>query len=200
MEYYVTQRSSLDIFDLDEVKTVLRIDHSDEDGRLTDLISGVRAYIEEQVGFALMTQTVVALLSYWPRSSTIELPLPPLQSVTSVIYQPAAGGVPVTVAGTVYGVSTVSVPGLIYLKSGQTWPSVALYRPGVQITFVAGYGNLPSKVPSDLREAARRLLVYWYDTPEAVYVPNDRRASGRPERLPYSIEEIFDGYRRRLGR
>lgn len=87
----------------------------------------------------------------WPGNG-ICLPLPPLQSVTSVKYLDGAGAEQ-TWSSAEY---TVEAPagdfaqkGRIYLKSGFSWPSST----SIKIRYVCGYGATPATVPALFRSA-----------------------------------------------
>ena len=75
----------------DETKTQLRIDHTDEDSFVDGLITAARAYVEDATFRALVTQTWKLNLEAWPAGNAIEIPKPPLQSVSSVVYLDEAG-------------------------------------------------------------------------------------------------------------
>lgn len=93
----------------------------------------------------------------------IELPYPPLQSVTSVIQYNTSDS-PDTVATSIYHVDTNSEPGRVVLKIGKTWPSITLrVADGFQITYKAGYGDNASDVPQAIRDAIKRLTGFLYE-------------------------------------
>jgi hypothetical protein len=82
----------------------------------------------------------------------IVIPLPPLQSVTSVNYIDT-DGVNQTVDPATYLVQK-GTPSHIVLANGATWPSVNITVPGsVTIRFIAGYGDKGTDVPEPIRTA-----------------------------------------------
>lgn len=153
---------------LAEAKEQLRIDHSDEDGFITGLIEAARLYFEEAARRAFITQTWRLSLDEWPDDSDeIELPRPPLQSVTSVVYTDEDGNA-TTWSTDDYIVDTDSEPGRIVLASNKNWPGVTLYPANpIQITFVAGYGNDSTDVPATYRQGIKLLIGHWYENREA---------------------------------
>ena len=62
-------------------------------------------------------------------------------------------GVEQTLSTSVYTVDTDNTEGLIYEAYNQDWPSIRYVDKAVKITFVAGYGNTATSVPSPLKEA-----------------------------------------------
>lgn len=100
---------------------------------------------------ALVTQTWEIKFAAFPRAA-IRLPLPPLQSVSSVTYIDTAGATQ-TLDASKYKVLNVATPtraGLIEEAFGEVWPSTRDEGEAVTVTFVAGYG-LRDKVPEPIR-------------------------------------------------
>jgi uncharacterized phiE125 gp8 family phage protein len=122
------------------------------------------------------------------RRDVIEIPRPPLQSVTSFRIFDTADTAS-EVATTVYFVDTEGEPGRVGPRFGQTWPVTTL-RPhnGIQITFVAGYGVDWNAVPDALPQAVRLLLAHFYE---------DRGACDQPSAaaLPASVQALLRPYR-----
>ena len=73
---------------IEEVKTHLRVDMDDDDDLIQSLITSSRQYAESYLKRALITQTWKYYLDEWPDEGRdyIELPMPPLSSVSSMKY------------------------------------------------------------------------------------------------------------------
>jgi len=156
----------------EEVKLQLRIDHSEEDELLRVYIQAARQSCEEETWRALLTQTWELQLPAWPLSREIELPKPPLQSVTSVKYTLQDGTVQ-TMSSSLYRVDTTSEPGRIVLVASASWPSDTLdVGLPIAIRFVAGYGSTATSVPAPLLQGMRLLVGTWYANRESVNVGN----------------------------
>ncbi len=100
---------------------------------------------------AIITQTWALDLDWFPRGA-IRIPLPPLQSITSITYIDTAGDTQ-TLASSKYKVLNVNSPtraGLIETAFGESWPSTRDEGEAVTVTFVAGYG-LRNAVPEPIR-------------------------------------------------
>lgn len=126
------------------------------DSALTAWITTAREALDGPsgaLGRALVTQEWELLLDGFPGGDSIDLPLPPLQSVTSVTYVDSDGATQ-TLATSVYGVDTASEPGAVHLKYGQSWPQTRAQRNAVVIRFTAGYGGA-ADVPSRLKSAMK---------------------------------------------
>jgi uncharacterized phiE125 gp8 family phage protein len=142
---------------------------SSDDTLITALITAAREYVEVVTRRALVTQTWDYVLDEFPGVDYVRLPLPPLQSVTSITYKVKAGTV-LTFAAANYVVATGSEPGKVILVSGCGWPSAELYRADpIRIQFVAGWtGVAPNTVPVVIKQAILLLVGHLYENREAV--------------------------------
>lgn len=161
---------------LTEAKAHLKVDHTDDDILITSLIVAAREHAEGFQNRALVTQTWELVLDAWPRGDSIDMPLPPLQSVTSIKYKDTEG-VESTWAATNYIVDIDSFKGRVALAYGISWPSESLYPVGaIRIRFVAGYG-LAVSVPEMTKAALKFGVQLNYDalkTDERKQIENAR--------------------------
>lgn len=140
------------------------------------------------MGRALITQSLEVALSGWPRGRVIELPRPPLVSVTSVKYFDV-DDVEATLAASNYHVDTRSTPGRLVLKSTSQWPGTELREVnGVIIRYVAGYGSEASDVPAEMRAAMKLWLGELYEVRE-------NSAAGGLVTVPSAAEKVLLKYR-----
>lgn len=149
----------------DEAQRHLRL--TDEDIPVTGYLASATADAESFCERALLTQTYTLKLDeFW--SGDLELPKPPLQSVTSIVYATDSGTSTSTVATTVYEVDSDSEPGRIRLKPDQSWPTDIYDRANaVTITFVAGWTS-EALVPSEIKQAVRMILGHFEKNAEGV--------------------------------
>ena len=153
---------------LTEAKLHLRADVDDDDSLIESLIQTAREMVEGIARRALITQTWKYILDEFPDGDELMLPLPPLQSVTTIIYKDQ-GGASSTFAASDYIVNTDTEPGKVVLAYGKSWPSTSLYPTGaVTVQFVAGYGDDPTDVPEKYRQAMLLLIGHWYENREAI--------------------------------
>jgi uncharacterized phiE125 gp8 family phage protein len=121
-----------------EAKAHLRVDSSDDDTLITNLIRAAREYAEDFQNRAYVVRTYELLFDD-AIPETIYPPYPPLVSVSSITYVDT-DGVTQTVTASVYDVDTKSEPGRIYEAYGQSWPSsIRAVNNTIAITCVAGY-------------------------------------------------------------
>jgi uncharacterized phiE125 gp8 family phage protein len=168
MRWKVTSPPLEEPLDKDQVKLALRIDQDDEDDFIDELITSARKYVEEECRRALITQTLLLSLPYFPwgtyvpwireRGGVLRLPRPPLQSIVSVKFTDTSG-VLQTLSPALYQVSAFSdhEPAELAPVYGTYWPVVQPVLDAVQIQYKAGFGDTADKVPV---EARRAMMLY----------------------------------------
>jgi uncharacterized phiE125 gp8 family phage protein len=139
-----------------EAKQQLRVDHSEEDAFIDQLIAAARQEAEVATRRAFITQTWELKLAGFPCSGVpIEIPLSPLVSVTSVSYLDTAGASQ-TWASSDYTVDAPAGPrpprGRIIPDYALTYPSTQMMENSVTVRFVAGYGAAVA-VPQGIKQA-----------------------------------------------
>lgn len=90
----------------------------------------------------------------------IDLPNPPMASVTSITYVDTAG-VSRTLATSEYQVET-GTPGRVVPAYGKAWPSTRRQPGAVKIRFVAGYGDAAA-VPEVVKIAMKLWISHFYE-------------------------------------
>jgi len=147
---------------LTEAKLHLRVTDTAEDDLISALITTAREYCEKFTGRSLAEQTVEYYLDRFPCADEINLPMPPLQSVTSVKYTDS-DGIETTMPTDAYLVDAVA--GRVVLPYYGVWPSFTPYTVNpVKIRYVAGY---TTDVPKSIKQAMLLLIGHWYMNREA---------------------------------
>ena len=131
---------------LAEAKLHLRVDHADEDAYITGLITSARIMCEQRTGRTLITSGWTVRADDF--TDVLELPHPPLVSVTSVSYVDVYGDTQ-TVSNTAYRVDTHSEPCRVVPVT--EWPIADDRINSVTVVYVAGYGNAAA-VPQPLKQ------------------------------------------------
>lgn len=186
MNYHASTLTAAPVYEpltIAEVKDHLRIEDDviADDAYLAALIKAARSWAEGYTGRAFITQTWETRFDTF--GWEMELPHPPLRSVSSVKYLDA-NGTEQTVATTVYDVDTTSVRGRIWLAYSQSWPTPRVIQHAVRITHVAGYGANGSDVPEDVRLGMLLLIGAWYENREPVVVGASVAALPAPVSVP----------------
>jgi uncharacterized phiE125 gp8 family phage protein len=156
------------------------------------LIKAARIQAENYTLHALVTQTLELVLDAFPTGG-IELPMPPLQSVTSIKYIDD-DGVEQTLGASLYSVDTDTIPGLITPAYDEEWPTdVRDQVNAVRVRYVAGFGAA-SDVPEDIRTWIKIRVGTLYDNPQAVVLSNLSKQAIIS--MPHSfIDGLLDNYR-----
>jgi len=158
-----------DVVSVAEAKLHCRIDHATEDVLIARLLGVARKQCEQISQWAYTSRVMVSHVDCWPRGGCWELPYPPLQSVTSIVYTDEAGDQSTWDAAN-YVVDTYSTPGRILIKSGVSWPSETLQvGASIAITYVAGFGT-EDDVPDTYKQAMLLLVGHLYENRESVVV------------------------------
>ena len=143
-----------------EAKLHLRVDITDDDTLIANLVAAARRWIEDVTGIRMVTQTWNYYLDEFPDdSSEIKLPIGPVASLTSIKYTDTADTV-TTWAATNYRSDLVSLPARIVLRYAAYWPTADLKEAnGIDIEFVCGYLGSSSLVAARASLAAAEVLV-----------------------------------------
>ena len=156
--------------DIGIAKQHMRITIPDEDDLIRLYISAARRYIERTRRRSLVTQTWDYALDSFPwRDLGFELPLPPLQSITSLTYYDINNS-PTVWPSSNYFVDTFNEPGRLMLAANVGWPSSSLgLRPAnaVITRFVSGFGPA-AQVPLSYKQAMLLLVEHWHEFREPV--------------------------------
>jgi len=167
-----------------ELRIHLRTDSTElPDAEANSLLAEARSHIENQTGFAFISQTWRLAIDRWPaggeawwdgvremsitelyRSNSLQSVTPPrwpLASITSITtYDEASNSTSVTTAN-VFDVDTYRTPGRLTLKRGQTWPVALRASNAIEIVYVAGYANAAA-VPAMMKRAVKQLAAFLY--------------------------------------
>ncbi len=188
-------------------KSFMRVDFSDDDSLIAELIKASQNVIETYLNRSITTQTLSLYLDRLPfyndiklqegiytapdleyNTNFIVLPKAPVSSVTHVKYYDNDDNAS-TFAATNYYVDTISQQARIVLKTGSSWPTVAETRNAnaYEIKYVAGYGGA-SDVPEPIVQAIKVLTTHLYENREAV-------TSLSVNTIPYTIGALLQPYK-----
>lgn len=171
---------------LSDMKDYLRVDGTSEDDVITAMIKAARLKAEQYTGKRFITQTIKMVMDHFPyydntyygsgttylmagvpvsigTTKPVILPHGPIQSITSVVTY-KEDNTSATFAASEYFVDTVS--GRLILNQGQTWPTELRTHSAVEITYVAGYGDAATDMPTDIIQAIKQIVQVMYETRE----------------------------------
>lgn len=147
--------------DIEDLRDVLRIDGTSEDGRLSSLIVAARIWAEDFLDMKLMSQVVDLTLDSFV-SDSFDLGVYPIQSVDSVKYDSTdSPSVETTLTENVdYRVDIVTNFGRIVSIGG--WPSAYRKFNSVRIRMTVGYTDAVS-VPQSIKEGIKVYAASLYE-------------------------------------
>ena len=171
-QYKVTTAPATEPITLAEAKSQCRIETSftDDDTWLNTVITVVREQAEDLLNRALISQTITMVSNEF--EDVIELPQPPLVSVTSIKYYDSDNAQQ-TLAASEYQVNNYSEPGEITLASLSAWPEVYERFDAVEIIYVTGYADAAA-VPTSIKQGMLMMLTDLYDNRSQAGDPNGR--------------------------
>jgi len=176
---------SRDPITLAEAKDHMRVNWDTDDAYIAGLIRVATEKIEHDTHRALMEQTWNFYLDEFPsRVQYIEIPKPPLSSITEIYYTISAAAT--EWASSNYVVDTYSLVGRVILAEGSSFPNHDTIPNAIRIKAVCGYGSF-SDVPETLRHAIK-----WYVS----HLFNEREPlTEAPRReLPLGIKNAINQY------
>lgn len=180
---------SIEPVSVDEVKAQLRLDGDEENLLLAGLVSTARVHLETMTERAFITQQWTLLLDEWPLGSVLELPLAPVQSISSVAVFDIDDQ-PLVIDPPDYRLDAASDPPRFIWRGPAPRPDPERPENGISITFTAGYGERPADLPQPLRQAMLLLVAHWYEHREPL-----SPAGGLAE-LPQMVRALTTPYRR----
>lgn len=176
---------------LEEAKNHLRVTANDENTLITSFIKAAREIAENFTHRALASQTLEYIIDEFPEK-VITLPMPPVESITSIKYKDYEG-VEVIWVSSKY-IFLDSEPAKIVPAYEEIFPSFTPYPLGaIKIRYVAGYKREgdPSLIIPDAIKQALLLLI-------GDYFENRENLLGRghiPKSIPYGVESLLYGYK-----
>lgn len=160
---------------LAELKAHLRVDDDDEDVLLAALIKTARGHLERSAGLALIRQGWRLYLDCWPEIGTIEIARGPVISVDAVrAFDELGEESEISLAGHV--LDGVQRPARLWLRER---PAVRQAINGVEVDFIAGFGETGEDVPDTLKRAMLIHAAHMYEFRGAV--PVEMQPAGMPE-------------------
>lgn len=185
--WYVSTAPATEPITADNVKDFARIDNATEDTLIEGFIEAVRDATEKYLRRALIEQTITLLMDFWPEDSlVIELPMPPLISVTGIYTLDEDDAATTYSSSNYYVVTSTETRGKVILKQGVTAPTnTDRDYAGFKIIYKAGYGDEATDVPALIREGMKLWTAIFYDT-RALFV------NGEP---PPEVKTFLDPYR-----
>lgn len=165
----LTTAPTVEPVEVSELRLHVRQDFGDDDEYLASVITAARLWVEEYLQRQLVSAAFTLALDQFPDDGVIELPRPPLLTVTAVRYYDTSR-VQQTLAASSYYTHVFTgpeaPPGRIELADGVAWPTIFGGEGSVQVAFTAGYGTSGAAVPLSVRQAVMMFAAELYERRE----------------------------------
>ncbi len=149
---------------LDEAKSWLRVDASDEDQLLSALIVSARLTLEAYTRRFFVTQSWRMTLDGWPtatmRRKTLTVPFAPFRSVAAIRVYDGADAPQALDPGSYRAPSAPDRGRIVFIEAP---PASGRAADGVEIDVVLGYGDRAIDTPEPLRRAILALVAHWHE-------------------------------------
>jgi len=180
-----------------QCKEHLRIEHSDHDALLVDMVEAATNSAEKYTGRSFVRRTYEQRLATF--SAVMSLYRPNLISVNSFKYIDDQG-VEQTLDASEYVVDTFSEPGRVYLAYDKQYPSVRFERGAVRINYDAGYqdsgaspADLTDRIPGAIKIAIKMFTGHFYEARETTSFA--RFAADSVFEVPMGTKYLLEQYR-----
>lgn len=177
--------ASVEPISVDEVKSHLRISHSNDDSYLAMLLAASRSHVEVTTHKRLITQSVRLLFDGVGKSGLLRLFVGPIQSVDQIVLINSDDSVS-ALDPAAYEVDIHSDPARLQFK---TTPLPHKSFAGIGVDLTVGYGESGNDIPINLRHAILLLTGHLYDYREAA------TESGGVHTVPLGYEALIAPFR-----
>ena len=195
----VPGQSYLPAVTAEQLKVQCRVDGTDEDDLLRDLVGAATEMAEVDSRRAFISRQFTLQMDQFPywgqldrqsieRTSQavgvfygggIDVRKCPVVSIDSLKYLDTTGTQQTLASdGSAYVTDLLSEPARIYPAYGVPWPITRWQSAAIQITFTAGYGPTADTIPYRAKNAIRMLAAHWYWHRESVGSVGEEIAQG----------------------
>jgi hypothetical protein len=203
---------------LAEAKLHLRIDNTDDDTLIANLITAATRWAEDYCDRTFChTQWQMRADSFYGaigspvqfglkadgnniegRQGTVpqldlELPRPPMVATgtatsVTITYTPAVSGTTATLDATEYRVDRQATPGVCRPLYGRTWPSHLVDQNSVTVTWWAGYSADGTNVPATVKSAVLMIVSHLWSN-------RDASQEAALNEVPFGVKALLDTVR-----
>ncbi|EGL66013.1 hypothetical protein AGRO_1266 [Agrobacterium sp. ATCC 31749] len=149
MTYALIHPPQAEPLTLAEAKAHLRLDGGEEDALLAALLRAAREHLERVTGLCLIRQTWRFYLDRWPETGVILIGKGPVQAIETILVFDGQGRA-ADITGADRLLDGVARPARLWLRD---LPSPGRAMNGIEIDFIAGYGEAGTDVPGTLKRA-----------------------------------------------
>ena len=185
MTLFRTVDAAIEPISLAQAKEHLRVSHDSEDELIAGLIGAARQEVERATGTALINQSWRLVLDDWPGADLVFVRRGPVREIVSITIFDADGAASV-LAPEHYQLDGYSQPARLFFRKR---PAPGLELNGIEIDFLAGFGEAGTDVPDLLKRAILLLVAHWYEF-RGVY-----DAASQPVSFPGEYQRLISAWR-----
>jgi len=171
---------------LAKIKQHLRLDHDEDDEYLIDLLDAATLHVEAVTGRYLVNRTVRQYVDIMPASRSVLLEASPASSIEEIRGFDSDGNPNTFFAANYRLDNRFDTPAVIF----NTNINYQSFYNGIEIDFVAGFGDTGMDIPSNIIRAILVLIAHWYEF-RGTMLPGDETAL-----VPDGIESLLASVRR----
>lgn len=184
MTYALIHPPQAEPLTLAEVKAHLRLDAGEEDALFAALIRTAREHLERVTGLCLLRQTWRLYLDGWPPGDVIPIGKGPVQAIETILVFDGQGrSTDITAADRL--LDGEARPARLWLRDPSA-PGRAMN--GIEIDFIAGYGEAGTDVPDTLKRAMLMHVAQMFAFRGAVTLEN------QPAGVPAGYERLVSPF------
>lgn len=191
--------AELDVLSVDTLRRHMRVASSSANV-LADCKDAIKETIATLGGRGGILNTTILPTTYalylpaFP-NGLIDLPYPPVRSITSIVYKDSAG-TEQTLSSSAYTFRPGRIEAEIFKRGDIEWPTTDPDDPrAVKITFAAGY--LTADVPGNLKRLVKLIAASWYENREAEFIGGSGNVSV-PQKIIFGFDYLVSQLRRPL--
>ncbi|MBC2884736.1 phage head-tail connector protein [Ochrobactrum sp. CM-21-5] len=185
MTMFLVTPPALEPVTIADVRAFLRISTETEDEILQRLIATARELIEAETGLSLIEQTWRLRVDRWPRSGRLAIFKYPVKAVTAVVaYKP--DGTAISFSPEEFVLHHGKRPQRLYMAQ---YPDASSFE-GIEVDFIAGFGETGVDVPDALKQAILTLVAHLYEKRAGI------NADASPASFPLMVNQMVDSWRR----
>ena len=187
MTLFPTAPPAAEAVTLVEAKAHLRVDGSDEDALIAQLVTVAREHIERETSRVLIARPFRLCLDDWPGEGVIRIGCGPVREVTNVtVYDGEGNATAVSLAD--HLLDGEARPARLWLREP---PAPGRVLNGIEIDFIAGFGASGADVPDTLKRAMLTHVAAMFSVRGAIPI------EAQPAAMPPGYERLIAPYCRR---
>jgi uncharacterized phiE125 gp8 family phage protein len=184
--YKVNVASSTAIVTTAVAKAHLKVDISDDDTLIDNLVAAATQAAEEYTNRYFMQTTITMKGDTWEDIKTLYKS--PVESITHIKYYDSDDSLQ-TLAGTVYLADLYSMPARISLMPDQEFPELSDRKMAVEVKYVVGEGTTTDTISDIVKQAVLLMVGHWYEHRSSVI-------SGKTAmEIPLTSKMLLDQYK-----